>query len=119
MTLHVIFVNMTSFRSNLPVNWPKLLGPFQNVFSFTPFFDVYLFGVSFFRYKEVTYNFLFVFGAIYSRQVNVNQPISQGASSWCMTDASELQRRCLAYAWQSRNKNHYRVAIFVLNLSLK
>ena len=27
------------------VNWPRLLGPFQN--GFTTFFDVYVFGMSF------------------------------------------------------------------------
>ena len=30
---------------NLPVNWPKLWGPFQNGLS--PVFDVYVFGISF------------------------------------------------------------------------
>ena len=29
-----------------PVNWSKLLGRFQNVF--TTFFDVYMFGMSFY-----------------------------------------------------------------------
>ena len=32
---------------NLPVNWPKLLRPFLNVV--TTFFDVYMFGMSFFN----------------------------------------------------------------------
>ena len=32
--------------SNLPVTWPKLLGPFQNVLP--SFFDVYIFGMSFY-----------------------------------------------------------------------
>ena len=43
---------------NLPVNWPKLLGPFQN--GFTNFFDVFtsVWNVILhhFWYKEVRYN---------------------------------------------------------------
>ena len=45
-------------RGNLPVNWPKLLGPFQN--SFTTFCDVYNVRsvmLHHFLYKEVVYYF--------------------------------------------------------------
>ena len=38
--------NKYKYIGNLLVNWPKLLGPFQN--SITVFFDVYVFGMSFY-----------------------------------------------------------------------
>ena len=39
-----IAIGMSKFYGNLPVNSPKLLGPFQNSFTF---FDVYMFRMSF------------------------------------------------------------------------
>ena len=35
----------------LPVNWRKILGPFQNVF--TIFFDMYTFGMSFYIISSI------------------------------------------------------------------
>ena len=40
---------MIVFNGNLPVNWPKLLRPFQNDFDITfSFLDVYVFRKSFY-----------------------------------------------------------------------
>ena len=47
---------------NLPVNWPKLLGPFSQ-----HFFDVYVFGMSFYTTyatKKSDINFILSFRAI-------------------------------------------------------
>ena len=40
------YINTIIIQCRMIVNWPKLLGPFQNVF--TTFFDVYVFGMSFY-----------------------------------------------------------------------
>ena len=39
-------IQSVTLRGNFPVSWPKLLGPFQNLF--TTFFDVYMLGMLFY-----------------------------------------------------------------------
>ena len=58
-------MHVTTFMlecGNTLVNWPTFLGPFQN--SFTTFFNVYMFGMSFYitsSIKKLHINFFIVF----------------------------------------------------------
>ena len=81
------FSGLTSFCRNgstvgqLSVNWPKLLGPFQN--GFTTFFDVSVIyhSTSLPVQRSKIFFLELCFRSILCRQVDVNKPMSEGMNS--------------------------------------